>query len=183
MPSIIRMAKRSDFKRVERDYYRTFDPKAGHALRPFIEGIESALEPFAGAGDLINQFPELSWVQSDIEPQVCFVDKMDAFEYTKEIVLDNCGADAIITNPPWSRPIMHRAIEHFAPIIQTWLLLDANWIWTKQASPYINKYLTDVVTIGRLKWIEGTTMSGKDDCAWFRFSADKSEPTRFFGRE
>lgn len=78
---------------------------------------------------------------------------------------------------------MHQAIEHFAPIIQTWMLLDANWLFTKQAGPYIEKYLTDVVTIGRVKWIPDTTMSGKDDCCWYRFSSDKDAPTRFYGRK
>lgn len=176
------MARRSNFKRIERDYYRTFDPKAGDALRPFIKDVEIALEPFAGAGDLVKQFPNIKWVYSDIEPQVCWIDEMDAFKWTKEKIEEE-DFDAIITNPPWSRPLMHRAIEHFAPIKPTWLLLDANWVWTKQAKPYIDKYLTDIVTIGRLKWIEGTTMSGKDDTAWFRFSSDKNTLTRFFGRE
>lgn len=174
------MARRSDFKRVERDYYRTFDPKAGHALRPFVEDVKFALEPFAGAGDLTAQFPEINWMETDIEPQSDTVLKRDAFRYSES---ELNAFDCVISNPPWSRPIMHKAIEHFASIIPTWFLLDANWVWTKQASPYINKYLTDIVTIGRLKWIEGTNMSGKDDCAWFRFSADKKEPTRFFGRE
>lgn len=174
------MAKRSDFVRVERDYYRTFDPKAGAALRPFIDGVELAIEPFAGAGDLTDQFKEIDWLETDIEPQIERIAKRDAFRYTPA---ELGSVDAIITNPPWSRPLMHKAIEHFAPHIQTWFLLDANWVWTKQAKPYIDKYLTDIVTIGRLKWIEGTTMSGKDDCAWFRFAPDKAEPTRFFGRE
>lgn len=177
------MAKRSEFKRVERDYYRTFDPKAGHALRPFVEEVKFALEPFAGAGDLTAQFPEIDWWETDIEPQTDHIGKRDAFTWLEKDIKKDRYFDCIISNPPWSRPILHRAIEHFAPIIPTWFLLDANWVWTKQASPYINKYLTDIVTIGRLKWIEGTTMSGKDDCAWFRFSIDKTEPTRFFGRE
>jgi hypothetical protein len=176
------VAKRSDFVRVERDYYRTFDPKAGNALRPFIENVEVALEPFAGAGDLTKQFPNITWIQSDIEPQACFVDEMDAFDWEAESIKDE-GFDAIISNPPWSRPIMHRAIEHFAPIKPTWFLLDANWVWTKQAKTYIDKYLTDIVTIGRVRWIPDTTMSGKDDCAWFRFSSDKDSPTRLFGRQ
>lgn len=180
MRSIIKIAKRSDFKRIERDYYRTFDPKAGEALRPFINGIEAAIEPFAGAGDLTNQFPEIHWRQTDIEPQSDYINQKDAFDYTKEEILK---FDAIITNPPWSRPILHRSIEYFAPIIQSWMLLDANWLFTKQAGPYIEKYLTDVVTIGRVKWIPNTTMSGKDDCCWYRFSSDKIAPTRFYGRK
>jgi hypothetical protein len=176
------LAKRSDFKRIERDYYRTFDPKAGEALRPFVKDIEVALEPFAGAGDLIAQFPSINWLKSDIEPQACFIDRRDAFEWSKEEI-EYEAVDAVITNSPWDRKIVHRTIEHFAPIIQTWLLLDVNWMFTKQAGPYIEKYCTDIVTIGRVKWIPDTTMSGKDDCAWYRFSIDKDSPTKFYGRK
>ena len=32
--------------------------------------------------------------------------------------------DAIITNPPYTRPLMHPLIEHFQRIAPTWLLLD-----------------------------------------------------------
>lgn len=177
------MAKRSEFKRIERDYYRTFDPKAGDALRPFVTHIKAALEPFAGAGDLTKQFPTISWVQTDIESQACFVEEADAFTYTDWDLEEALDVDAVISNPPWSRPILHKAIEHFAPIIQTWFLLDANWMFTRQASSYLEKYCTDIITIGRVKWIPDTTMSGKDDCCWYRFSLDKTEPTRFFGRK
>lgn len=177
------MAKRSDFERVERDYYRTFDPKAGVALEAFIDPGLRYIEPFAGAGDLVNQLTYANCIiKTDIEPQADDIPQRDAFSYTKD-ELYGLGIEAIITNPPWARPILHKTINHFALMVPTWLLLDANWIWTKQAKPYIEQYLTDIVTIGRLKWIPNTTMSGKDDCAWMRFSNDKSEPTRFFGRE
>lgn len=174
------MAKRSDFKRVERDYYRTFDPKAGLALRGFLPDGTRTIEPFAGAGDLINQTPWLDWIiTTDIEPQAYDIGTRDAFSYE---AVDLLEVDVVVTNPPWSRPILHKTIEHFAPKRPTWLLLDANWVWTKQASPFIEKYLTDIVSIGRLQWIEGTTMSGKDDVSWFRFSSDKNAPTRLYGR-
>ena len=177
------MAKRSDFERIERDYYRTFDPKAGVALKPFVDENLKYIEPFAGAGDLVDQLTYVNClIKTDIEPQADDIAQRDAFSYNREELLDY-GVEAVITNPPWGRPILHKTIEHFAPIVPTWLLLDANWIWTKQAKPYIDKYLTDIVTIGRLKWIPNTNMSGKDDCAWMRFSHDKKEPTRFFGRE
>ena len=34
------------------------------------------------------------------------------------------AADAIITNPPYTREVMHRLIAHFQRIAPTWLLLD-----------------------------------------------------------
>lgn len=180
------MGKRSEFKRVERDYYCTFDLKAGAAIKPFIEDVNNYAEPFAGRGDLIqnlkdNDVKAKCVLFSDIEPQDSSIDKFDAFSLTREDFLFR-EVDAIISNPPWNRKLLHKSIEHFAPIIQTWFLLDANWLFTKQAFPYINKYLTDVITIGRLKWIENTSMTGKDDCCWMRFSYDKEETTRFFGR-
>lgn len=181
------MGKRSEFKRIERDYYRTFDPKAGEILKPFIEHVICYAEPFAGKGDLIRNLKENGvtakcTIFTDIEPQDDQIKKFDAFDLTKEDLLYS-KVDAVISNPPWTREILHRAIEHFAPKTETWFLLDANWLFTKQASPYIRKWLTDVVTIGRLKWIEGTKMTGKDDCCWMRFCFDKEEPTRFYGRD
>jgi hypothetical protein len=50
----------------------------------------------------------------------------------------------------------------------TWLLIDANWINTMQSAPYVSR-LQIYQPIGRLIWIPGTTMNGKDDAAWFLF--------------
>ena len=65
----------------------------------------------------------------------------------------------IITNPPWNRKILHPMIEHFADFKPTWLLFDADWIHTKQSIPYLTM-LKKVVSIGRVKWIEGTKSVG-----------------------
>src|SRR5690606_29085479 len=92
------------------------------------------------------------------------------------------NADCIITNPPWSRPILHAMIDHFMEIAPyAWLLFDADWAHTRQSAPYMHK-CTDIVSVGRLIWIPGTTTSGKDNVAWYRFSKDKDGPTRFHGR-
>lgn len=181
------LGKRSEFLRVERDYYRTFDPKAGEALKSFIPDDTRYAEPFAGKGDLIWNLKLANIkascpLRSDIEPKDVSIEKFDAFDIKKQDFVDK-NIDMIITNPPWSRPVLHKTIEYFAPMITTWLLLDANWLFTKQAKPYIDTWLTDVVTIGRLKWIEGTTMSGKDDCLWYKFSPNKETNfVRFYGR-
>ena len=33
---------------------------------------------------------------------------------------------------------------------------------------------TDIVSVGRLRWIEGTTMTGMQNFAWYRFDARHS---------
>jgi hypothetical protein len=79
-------------------------------------------------------------------------------------------ADTIITNPPYARPVMHAVIEHFTRILPTWLLLETDWASTKQAAPFMPS-CTDIVSIGRLRWIEEPKMSGKQNFGWYRFDA------------
>ena len=63
---------------------------------------------------------------------------------------------------------MHRLIAHFQRIAPTWLLIDYDWSATKQAAPFM-PHCSDIVTIGRVKWIEGSKHTGKDNHAWYRF--------------
>jgi len=73
-----------------------------------------------------------------------------------------------ITTPPWDRKILHPLIIHLSDQAPTWLLFDAAWMFTAQSAPYM-KYCKTVIAVGRLLWIPGTTMTGKDDCAWYLF--------------
>ena len=41
------------------------------------------------------------------------------------------------------------------------------WSHTRQAEPFMPS-CSDIVSVGRLRWIEGTTMSGKQNFAWYR---------------
>jgi hypothetical protein len=172
------MGKRSDFERVEKDFYRTIDPRAVAALAPHLKPQTRFAEPCAGAGDLIKALEEIGhrcvW-QSDI----AFDDPVDAAMLNMEVVAPY--ADAVITNPPWTRNELHPIIENLSAGLPTWLLFDADWAHTRQSAPYMGR-CTDIVSIGRLIWIPGTTTSGKDNCAWYRFSRDKDGPTRFHGR-
>tara|TARA_Y100000004_G_scaffold39382_1_gene42358 strand:+ start:966 stop:1493 length:528 start_codon:yes stop_codon:yes gene_type:complete len=174
------MGKRSDFKRRARDYYRT-PQKAVEPLILHLNGKTFA-EPMAGDGALVSSLEALSnlkctW-QSDIEPQTDWIIKYDAFNLT----INDYGLDTdyIITNPPWSRPILHRCIEIFANIKPTWLLIDTDWVHTKQAIPYLPN-LHKCVSIGRVKWFDN--IHGKDDCAWYLFDNSKqSEFCKLYGR-
>ena len=86
----------------------------------------------------------------------------------------------IITNPPWSRPVLHQLIDHLRQLCPTWLLFDANWAHTQQAAAHL-RFCSRIVSVGRVKWIEGTAMTGKDDAAWFRFEAFECQ-TMFVGK-
>jgi hypothetical protein len=66
---------------------------------------------------------------------------------------------------------MHAMILHFmhgAPFV--WLLIDFDWSATKQAVSFL-RHCTDIVILPRLKWIEGSKDTGKDNHAWYRFEA------------
>jgi hypothetical protein len=86
-----------------------------------------------------------------------------------------------ITNPPWDRKILHPLIDNFLGICPTWLLFDADWMHTKQSATFMT-YCKTVVSVGRVKWIEGSKSQGKDNCAWYLFDYSSEEQTRFYGR-
>jgi hypothetical protein len=73
-------------------------------------------------------------------------------------------------------------IEHFSDLLPTWLLIDANWIFTKQAAPYL-KRCAKIVTIGRIKWIANSPWVGKDDAAWVLFTRTHRGAPRFYAQQ
>ena len=91
------------------------------------------------------------------------------------------GADLCITNPPWDRKLLHPFIEGWMQMCPTWLLFDADWMHTKQ-SAILMSYCVKVVSVGRVKWIEGSKSVGKDNCCWYLFDALDDTPTEFYGR-
>lgn len=177
------MGKRSDFERISKDKYFTWDRRAVAALLPHLMPGTRFIEPCAGRGDLVDQLVEAGhycYLPYDIEPQRPDIVEADALRLTPPPE----RFDAFITNPPWNRKILHPLIEHLSDQAPTWLLFDAGWKHTKQAIPFLPR-LRRIVSVGRLRWIEGTTMQGKDDCAWFLFSKPISPitPAQFYGRQ
>jgi len=166
------MGRRSDFERIPQDAYQTIDPKAVRRLYRHLHGVRTFSEPCAGEGRLIRDLEArgLKCVHSnDIDGNV------DALT-----LRDFGGADAIITNPPWSREILHPMIRHFQRFAPAWLLFDAGWAFTGQSAPFIDQ-CSHIVVVGRLRWIPDTDMTGKDDVAWFRFDARHTGGPRFIG--
>ena len=158
------MGKRSNFPRRERDFYPT--PRAAVLpLIPFLREVRTFAEPCCGDGALVRHLEAFG---------LRCVYAGDIATGQDALALDTYGdADAIITNPPYERKTMHALIGHFARILPTWLLLETDWASTKQAAPFMPS-CSDMVSVGRLRWIEGTTMSGKQNFAWYRFDARHS---------
>ncbi len=171
------MGKRSEFKRKPRDFYPT--PEA--AVLPLIPHLafnDTFSEPCAGNNQLVEILEKhgMSCVwTSDIEPQSEDVMKFDAFDY---MAIEK--PDYIITNSAWDRKILHPLIDHFRRMAPTWLLIDADWMHTKQSAPFM-KYCHKVVSVGRVKWIPDSKMTGKDNCAWYLFDKRQAD-TLFFGQ-
>jgi hypothetical protein len=171
------MGKRSDFARVERDWYPT-PREAVVPLLPHLQVGAAFAEPCAGDGSLVDTLERegMTCVDAlDIEPRNCWVYQQDALDWYCEP-----HVDYIITNPPWDRSILHPMIQHFARQRPTWLLFDADWMHTKQSAPFM-PLLRAVVSVGRVKWIPDSKMTGKDNCAWYHFAPGDS-PTVFHGR-
>ena len=174
------MGKRSDFQRVERDFY----PTPSTAVEPLIQHLPKKqfafAEPCAGDGALVNCIETMtdgwcSWA-SDLEPQTNNI----LTRHFREINIDDLfEADYIITNPPWNRKLLHPMIDFFTSKRKTWLLFDADWPHTKQSKNYISM-CSKIVSVGRIKWFGN--MTGKDNCAWYLFDRENNKPTEFYGR-
>jgi hypothetical protein len=163
------------------DFYPT-PMEAVRPLLPWLPSNATFCEPCAGQGDLIRHL--------EVSGHRC-TSAFDADPASAYPVLDGRnlntdllgGADFIITNPPWTRDILHDLIMRFSDIAPTWLLFDADWMFTKQAAPYI-KRCTAIIAVGRVKWIPGSKNTGKDNCAWYRFEQQHVMTRPYFvGRE
>lgn len=176
------MGKRSNFKRRPQDKYRTFDPKPAKVLARHIPKGVRYWEPCAAGLQLVDNLSEHGAecvVATDIMPECEAVFRLDALTVSRQDV-ECTGVSHIITNPAWTRSVLHPMIALFSSLLPTWLLFDADWVHTEQSSPY-QTYLRKVVSVGRVCWIEGTTTKGKDNCAWHLFDQKNPGPTEFVG--
>lgn len=163
------MGKRSDFDRVPHDCYDT--PRGAVApLLPYLpQGTEFA-EPCAGRGFLIDHLTaeghRCVWA-TDIEPRRDDIGCLNAMAIPR-LGMRNIRAQMFITNPPWTRNILHSLIERLSPMLPCWFLFDADWAHTRLASELILR-CSLVVPIGRVKWIPGSKHTGKENACWYHF--------------
>jgi hypothetical protein len=181
------MGKRSNFKRVKADAYDT-PREAVRPLLPHLRRDTSFIEACAGKGDLIR------WLE--LEGHHCIA----AFDvrprqgdwlgeiYTRDLLEKGAddlkgSADCFITNPPWSRDLLHGIIVRLAVVMPTWLLFDSDWAYTLQARPFL-PLLHKIVAVGRVQWIPGSAYTSKDNAAWHLFGQPRmpSATIEFHGR-
>lgn len=165
------MAKRSPG--LERRPHDTYDTpfKAVLPLIPFLPRSVDFIEPCAGRGDLVDHLQKFGHTcisKSDLHPRRDDIRRASAFS----IRVKNPGGAIFITNPPWTREVMHPMIRHLAQQLPTWLLFDADWFHTEQAIPLL-PYCHKMVSIGRVRWIEDTDSDGKDNAAWYYFDGQR----------
>lgn len=179
------MSKYSNFERIEKDKYPTFDPRAVAPLVPFLDGITEYAEPCAGDNSLIlnlkNHCPDLVCrFAGDIDPKAEGIVRCDSLLLPPTTL-------PIITNPPWQRNRdgtgpLHDMIDHFRKIAPfCWLLFDSDWAFTQQSVRFM-PFCRQIVAVGRVRWIPGTTDDGKENCSWYKFDRERG-PTFFHGRK
>ncbi len=178
------MGKRSEFEKVPRDYY----PTPEDAFRPIVKYLEEGMtfcEPCAGDGRLVSYIEKLvpdslCLLAMDIEPQADYIIQGDSSVLTNESV-DNC--DVIITNPPYTWSVLSPMMDRWLALnCVTILLLPADFMHNKRFAKYL-KHCNLIVSIGRVKWIEDSKMTGVDNYAWYFFTPEEAGETVFKGRE
>jgi hypothetical protein len=173
------MGKRSDFKRHERDFYPT-PFKAVPPLIPHLRGVRKFAEVCCGDGQLVQHLESFGLrciFAGDIHDT-----GQNALDLTPADLND---ADAIITNPPFSeesRPLLRRLIPHFQNIAPAvWLLLPLDFASNRWFAPYLPT-CSDIVPIGRVRWIEGTKGNSYENFAWYRFDVSHNTGPIFHAR-
>ncbi len=162
------MGKRSSFKRRPQDAYDT-PPEAVAPLLPHLPPGTFYAEPCAGKLQLVEAL-------GDAGHKCTYAH--DIAQGRDALKTSGFYCDYIITNPPWTRQILHPMIDHFRKLCPTWLLFDADWMHTKQAIPFL-PYCRKIVSVGRVSWMQNGT-GGMENCAWYLFDRDAA-PTEFFG--
>ena len=177
------MGKRSNFEKLPRDYYPTPEEAFKPIANEFLEGLIYC-EPCAGDGRLIAHIER--WVPDslcalamDIEPQAPHILTADSTVISPED-LNYC--ECIITNPPYTWKVLSAMMDRWIPLINTVLLLPADYMHNKRFGKYMD-HCKKIVSIGRVKWIEDSAASGKDNYCWYFFTPQKVENTIIKGRK
>ena len=166
------MGKRSSFPRNKHDFYATpFAPVAELVRGPLAPGL-TFIDPCVGAGDIVDHLRTLGRIclgALDLVPKRADVVCRDSLSLSPE---DAPEGVSFITNPAWTRQLLLPLIDHLAALALTWCLLPLDI----QANLYFARYLTPgayrlhkVQPVARVKWIDGSKYTAKDNACWYLF--------------
>jgi hypothetical protein len=143
-------------------------------LLPHLKPKTRFIEPCAGAGRLAA-FLESAGHQC--------VDAFDLPTDARFAHYDVLPGAIFITNPPyWGLPgDLHPLIVNLSNQLPAWLLLPTDWLNNKSSAPLMPR-LRMIVSVGRVKWIEGSPHTSKDNAIWALFGSPTNEAIRFVGR-
>lgn len=167
-----RSAKVGKFKKSPRDFYATPEEKI-HFLLPHLPPKIKFIEPTAGRAHFIlgmERHGHKCVEAYDIKPQ--HRHKWNGVIKQADVLDQNWKPrrkhDFIITNPPFSRHLLHPMIIRFSDISPTWLLFDADWYWTQQATEFRDR-IVKIVVVGRIKWFAKSDNTGVDNYSFYLF--------------
>lgn len=174
-----RGARQSRYARRANDAYDTSDPGAVAPLLPFLQPGTRFIEPCAGAGDLVRQLQAAGHVCAaafDIAPRAEGIEAIDAMSPRWSAV----DGEIIITNPPYSRPLVHDLIDTFTGRAGlAWVLLEADFAHRRCNARFMVRCRL-VLTIGQIRWVPGTKHKSTKLYAWYLFAQRTAGGTLFF---
>jgi hypothetical protein len=152
-------------------------------LIPHLRGIRTFAEPCAGAGALVRHLEAfgLRCVYSgdirtgqDARGQLLWQSRCDHHE----------PAVQISGRPPRSTRLLFDLIRHFLGLgVPFWLLLPHDWSANKGSTSCL-RHCSDIVPIGRVKWIPDSEHSGgMENSCLYRFDARHTNGPVFHGRD
>lgn len=88
-------------------------------------------------------------------------------------------AEVVITNPPYSKWMLHPIIDNLVQIAPTWMLLSSDFMHRRASAPYM-KRCEKVVSAGQIRWFGDST--GRYTSCWYLFT-EVEKTTRFYGMD
>jgi len=165
------------FAKRKEDAYDT-PANAVTPLMRLLQPMTSFIEPCAGQGNMIRALAAHGHIcvdAFDVAPRAPGIRLGDAMDLGLGGKLDLTAADCFVSNPPWTRRLMHPIIMNLSQLLPTWLLFDADWMHTIQAIPILRRCRV-ILSVGRVRWIEGTDKAGYHNAAWYLFTPTERAP-------
>ena len=180
------------YERRDRDFYATPEEPILKLL-PYLDSESCISEPMCGDGAIVKVLRDNGFRvthTSDIEPLGDMRDEADRLDVMYLDEWDIGDVDLFVSNPPWPLPpvqlVGHSPGYPTVPIIErlchlrpTWLLLSADFMHNRYFTS-LSRMCSHIVSVGRVKWIAGSSNTGFDNAAWYRFFYSVPHTTKFY---